>query len=95
MESQTIEASDVVIRPAVARPGALRRAWDSDILHSFRRSPVTVVAAILTAVSILSAIGAPWLAPHDTLDLPAATLRKLMQTNAERVFGFKVGRASL
>jgi 2,3-dihydroxybenzoate decarboxylase len=28
---------------------------------------------------------------HDTLDLPAATLRKLMQTNAERVFGFKAG----
>jgi len=25
---------------------------------------------------------------HDNLDLPPATLRKLMQTNAERVFGF-------
>ena len=25
---------------------------------------------------------------HDKLDLPRATLRKLMQTNAERVFGF-------
>src|SRR6185437_2628963 len=74
MESQTIEASEVVIRAAAARPGALRRAWDSDILHSFRRSPVTVVAAILTAVSILSAIGAPWLAPHDTLDLRTLNL---------------------
>jgi peptide/nickel transport system permease protein len=74
MESQTIEASDVVIRPAVTRSGILRRAWDSDILHSFRRSPVTVVAAILTAVSILSAIGAPWLAPHDTLDLRTLNL---------------------
>ena len=25
---------------------------------------------------------------HDNLDLPPAILRKLMQTNAERVFGF-------
>src|SRR5260221_7646485 len=56
------------------RPAALRRAWDSDILHSFRRSPVTVAAAILTIVSILGAIGAPWLAPHDTLDLRTLNL---------------------
>jgi len=28
---------------------------------------------------------------HDNLDLPPATLRKLMQTNAERVFGFSAG----
>jgi len=28
---------------------------------------------------------------HDNLNLPPATLRKLMQTNAERVFGFKAG----
>src|SRR5712692_8162065 len=61
-------------RSATARPGALRRAWDSDIFYSFRRSPVTVVAAILTAVSILGAIGAPWLAPHDTLDLRTLNL---------------------
>jgi 2,3-dihydroxybenzoate decarboxylase len=28
---------------------------------------------------------------HDNLNLPPAALRKLMQTNAERVFGFKAG----
>jgi len=55
-------------------PAALRRAWDSDIMHSFRRSPVTVVAAVLTLVSILGAVGAPWLAPHDTLDLRTLNL---------------------
>ena len=54
--------------------GAFRRAWDSDIAYSFRRSPVTVVAAFVTLASILAAIGAPWLAPHDTLDLKTLNL---------------------
>src|SRR5260370_15200567 len=55
-------------------PAALRRAWYSDIMHSFWRSPVTVVAAALTLVSIRGAVGAPWLAPHDTLDLRTLNL---------------------
>jgi peptide/nickel transport system permease protein len=61
-------------QPMTARPAALRRAWDSDIVHSFRRSPITVAAAFLTLVSILGAVGAPWLAPHDTLDLRTLNL---------------------
>jgi peptide/nickel transport system permease protein len=56
------------------RPGRLRRALDSDIVYSFRRSPVTVVAAVLTLVSIVGAMGAPWLAPHDTMDLRTISL---------------------
>src|SRR5262249_1964419 len=57
--------------PAAAcrRPRALRRAWESDIAYRFRRSPVTVVAAVLTLLSVIAAFGAPWLAPHDTMDL--------------------------
>jgi peptide/nickel transport system permease protein len=62
------------LRDRRAPPGAFRRAWDSDIMHSFRRSPVTVVAALLTAISVLGAVGAPWLAPHDTLDLSTLNL---------------------
>jgi peptide/nickel transport system permease protein len=61
-------------REATVRPSALHRAWDSDIMHSFRRSPVTIIAALLTAISILGAVGAPWLAPHDTLDLRTLNL---------------------
>src|SRR5256885_10014709 len=49
-------------REATVRPSALHRAWDSDIMHSFRRSPVTIVAALLTAISILGAVGPPLLA---------------------------------
>jgi peptide/nickel transport system permease protein len=58
----------------LARPGFLRRAWDSDIAYSFRRSPVTILAAILALGSILAALGAPWIAPHDTLDLSTINL---------------------
>jgi peptide/nickel transport system permease protein len=56
------------------RPNALRRAWDSDIFYSFRRSPVTIVAAFLALLCIVGALGAPWLAPHDTLDLKTINL---------------------
>jgi peptide/nickel transport system permease protein len=73
MDLGAIEAS-APDREVTARPNALHRAWDSDIMHSFRRSPVTIVAAILTAISILGAVGAPWLAPHDTLDLRTLNL---------------------
>jgi peptide/nickel transport system permease protein len=73
MATGTIE-STVPDRPLARRRGALHRAWDSDIMYSFRRSPVTIVAAMFTAISILGAVGAPWLAPHDTLDLRTLNL---------------------
>jgi peptide/nickel transport system permease protein len=44
------------------------RALDSDLFYSFRRSPVTVVSAIVAAGLILSALLAPWIAPHNPFD---------------------------
>ena len=41
------------------------RAWDSDVVWSFRHSPVAIVAAIVALTIILAAALAPWLAPHD------------------------------
>ena len=46
----------------------VRRFWDSDIYYSFKRSPVTIVAAVVTAVFVISAVFAPWLAPHQPFD---------------------------
>ncbi len=46
-----------------------RRAWNSDLSYSFRRSKVTVVAGIITLIYLLSALFAPWVAPHDPYDL--------------------------
>ena len=58
-----------------ARKGALRRALDSDLFYSFRRSPLTVVAAVVTVVLIASALLCDWIAPHNPYDL--ATLNIL------------------
>jgi peptide/nickel transport system permease protein len=60
--------------PAAALAPALRRFLDSDLLHSFRRSPVTVAAAAVTAAVMLGALFAPWLAPHSPFDLATVDL---------------------
>jgi len=52
--------------------GWLRRAWEHDLAWSFRRSPVTILAAFLTLVCVGSALFAPWVAPHNPFD--SATL---------------------
>ena len=52
----------------------LARFWDHDLAYSFRRSPVTVVAALLTLVCFGSAVFAPWLAPHNPFDLASLDL---------------------
>ncbi|MCG6954060.1 MAG: ABC transporter permease [Betaproteobacteria bacterium] len=52
----------------------LARAWDSDLAYSFRRSPVTVVAALLTLTCVAGALFAPWLAPHNPFDLASLDL---------------------
>jgi peptide/nickel transport system permease protein len=48
-----------------------RRLWDHDLAWSFRRSPVTVIAALLTLVCVASALFSPWISPQDPFD-PAA-----------------------
>jgi peptide/nickel transport system permease protein len=50
----------------------LRRAWDHDLAWSFRRSPVTILAALLTLACVGGALFAPWIAPHNPFD--SATL---------------------
>jgi peptide/nickel transport system permease protein len=46
----------------------LHRFFDSDIWYSFKNSKVTVIAACITAVIMLSAIAAPLIAPHTPFD---------------------------
>ncbi|MFY0596719.1 MAG: ABC transporter permease [Cognatishimia sp.] len=47
---------------------ALKRAIDSDLFWSFRRSPVAVVSTIVALSLILSAVFAPLLAPYNPFD---------------------------
>ncbi len=46
----------------------VHRFFDSDIWYSFKKSRVTVIAACVTTVIILSAIAAPLIAPHTPFD---------------------------
>jgi peptide/nickel transport system permease protein len=50
------------------RPSRWRAAWDSDIAYSFRRSPVAVIAALVTALLVLSAVFAPLIATTNPFD---------------------------
>jgi peptide/nickel transport system permease protein len=52
----------------------LRGAWDHDLAWSFRRSPVTIVAAALTLVCLGGALAAPWIAPHNPFELARLSL---------------------
>jgi peptide/nickel transport system permease protein len=57
-----------------AAPGALARFFDGDVWHSFRSSPMAIVAAITAFICIFGALLAPWLAPHNPYDLATIDL---------------------
>ena len=60
--------------PGTVTGGSAVRAWDSDLLYSFRRSPVTVAAAVLTLLCVGGALFAPWIAPYNPFDLASVNL---------------------
>lgn len=65
----TADTSAPTTPPAAgAAPGLLARAVDSDLWFSFLRSPVVVVAAVVTALYFLVALFAPWVAPQNPFD---------------------------
>ncbi|HEX2114457.1 MAG TPA: ABC transporter permease [Alphaproteobacteria bacterium] len=66
-------ATQLEIRQA-PRPGWLARALESDLFYSFRKSPLTVIAAIVTVVCFSAALLAPWIAPHNPFDLRTLNL---------------------
>lgn len=49
--------------------GRLAAALDSDLLHAFLRSKITIAAALVTVLLVLAAVFAPWIAPHNPFDL--------------------------
>lgn len=54
--------------------GRFARMRDSDIWHSFIRSPITVAAALITLAFFLAALFAPLIAPNDPFDLASIDL---------------------
>ena len=53
---------------------ALRRFFDGDVWHSFRSSPVAIMAAVIAFVCVFSAVFADWVAPHNPFDLASLEL---------------------
>ena len=51
-----------------------QRFIDSDIWYSFKKSPVTVISAIVTFLFFFVTIFAPFIAPHDPFDLASIDL---------------------
>ncbi|MFL5251950.1 MAG: ABC transporter permease [Rhodopila sp.] len=52
----------------------LARVWDSDLLYGFRTSPVAVVAGAVLLILIVAAAFAPFLAPHNPMDVASLSL---------------------
>ncbi len=57
-----------------AAPGALARFFRGDVWHSFSQSPMAIAAALVAGLCIFSALFAPWVAPHNPLDLATLNL---------------------
>jgi len=53
---------------------ALARWLDSDVGHSFRSSPIAMLAAAIAFVCIFCAVFAGWVSPHDPFDLATLEL---------------------
>jgi peptide/nickel transport system permease protein len=53
----------------------LRRAWQSDLAHDFRRSPAAMLAALLLAAFLLAALAPGLVAPVRVFDLTRISLR--------------------
>jgi peptide/nickel transport system permease protein len=54
----------------------LRQLWEHDLAWSFRRSPVTIVAAALTFICVGAALLAPWISPQDPFNMAGLNLNE-------------------
>jgi len=52
----------------------LLRWFDSDVGHSFRTSPMAILAGAVALVCLVGSLFAPWLAPHNPFDLTTLEL---------------------
>lgn len=60
--------------PVPAAPNALQRFFDGDVWHSFRSSPVAMLAAVIALICIFCAVFAEFVAPHNPFDLASLEL---------------------
>ena len=63
---------------AAAAPGAWARFFDGDVWHSFRSSPMAMIAAAVALVCVFCALFAGLIAPHNPFDLATLELSDSM-----------------
>lgn len=78
---------------AAERPSRTARFLDSDVLASFRRSPLTIAAALMTALFLLAALFAGSISPQNPfdpaeLDLLQSRIPPLWAEGGQRPFLF-------
>ncbi len=54
--------------------GNIKAFLDGDVFYSFKRSPVTIIAFVVTMILFFCAIFAPWVAPYDTYNIAGLNL---------------------
>jgi peptide/nickel transport system permease protein len=74
MATRALEGEQVRLGSRARLADGFRRFLDGDVFYSFRRSPVTIVASVVTLLFFVAALFAPWLAPHDTYDVASLDL---------------------
>jgi peptide/nickel transport system permease protein len=52
----------------------LSRLWDSDLAYSFRTAPLAVASAAVALILLVAGLFAPWLAPHNPMDVASLSL---------------------
>lgn len=48
--------------------------WNSDVMWSWRHSPVAMIASVMLFVLLVASLGADWIAPHNPFDLASINL---------------------
>ena len=67
--------TDQPVSPAEQTPtGLLAKIFDSDIWHSFKKSKITIVAAVTTLLIFAGSFFAPLIAPNNPFDLASLSL---------------------
>lgn len=61
-------------RPAEEDRRLLSRILDNDLLHSFLKNRLVVLAALITLAFLLMSLLAPWVSPHDPYDVRTLSL---------------------
>ncbi|MBN8504120.1 MAG: ABC transporter permease [Burkholderiales bacterium] len=70
------------MQAVIQAPSRWQRFLSSDLLYSFRRSPVAMVAAAVALACIVCALFAQQIAPHNPLDLASLNLMDALQPPA-------------